>query len=90
MNTDKLVQMANQIASFFRAYPEEEAYAGIRNHIGAFWTGRMREALRSAGAQDGLDPLVVGAIRAEPRAESPILKETAGPEFNGQLTADAG
>ncbi len=30
---DKLVRMANQIATFFRSYPEEEAVAGVQKHI---------------------------------------------------------
>ncbi len=34
----KLDHMANQIAAFFRSYPEEEAVAGIHDHIRSFWS----------------------------------------------------
>ena len=42
---EKLVRMANQIAAFFRSYPQDEAVAGIHKHVTAFWTPRMREQL---------------------------------------------
>ena len=35
---EKLVRMANQIADFFAPYPEEEAVAGMQQHIRSFWT----------------------------------------------------
>lgn len=59
MNTTDLVRMANQIADFFRAYPEAEAVAGVSQHIRDFWDPRMRRALAdhlAAGGAD-LDPL---------------------------------
>jgi formate dehydrogenase subunit delta len=64
MDAGKLARMGNQIADFFRAYPEEEAVAGIRDHIRAFWTPRMREAARAAAVQpgSGFDPLVAKAL----------------------------
>jgi formate dehydrogenase subunit delta len=67
MNTDKLVQMANQIADFFGSYPEPEATAGIRQHIKAFWTPRMREALLADRTNAGLHPLVIKALAAWPQ-----------------------
>jgi formate dehydrogenase subunit delta len=63
----KLGVMANQIAAFFRAYPEPEACAGIAQHIKDFWTPAMRRALQAriaAGGADGLDPLVIRALSA--------------------------
>ena len=45
---EKLVRMANQIATFFRSYPEEEAVAGIQKHIKAFWTPKMIAHLEAA------------------------------------------
>ncbi|MDF2233671.1 formate dehydrogenase subunit delta [Albimonas sp. CAU 1670] len=59
MKTDELVRMANQIAAFFQAYPEEEAVDGVAEHIRQFWDPRMRAGLRAhldAGGA-GLDPL---------------------------------
>ena len=90
MNDGKLVSMANQIATFFRSYPEEEACAGIRTHIKAFWTPRMCDTILAEGPHEGLDPLVATALRGWPRAESPTSKETSGPAANGQLASDAG
>ena len=71
-NADKLVRMANQIATFFRSYPEEEAVAGIHKHIVAFWTPKMRATLEShaASAGDALDALVRRALDGAPQAES--------------------
>ncbi len=36
MKTEKLVHMANEIATFFRAYPDDQARAGIRDHVTEF------------------------------------------------------
>ena len=77
MNTgDKLVYMANQIATFFKAMPHDEAVAGVAKHINDFWDPRMRrqffEIVEAGGA--GLSPLVleaVGKIRQPAPAEKP-------------------
>ena len=90
IEAEKLARMAKQIADFFRPYPEEEARAGIRDHIQSFWTPAMQAAILRAGPDVALDPLVAAALRHTPRAESPILKETAGPDTVGQLASDAG
>ncbi len=90
MDTAKLEAMANQIATFFRSYPDEQAQAGIRDHLKAFWTGRMVDALLAAGPKPGLDPLVTAALWQKPQAESPIAKELAGPEVVGLMASDAG
>lgn len=90
----KLVRMANQISDFFRPYDDAEAIAGIRDHIRAFWTGSMREALlaHAAAGGSGLQPRVAAAVeslRAESR-DSPIEKVVAGPRELGQAASDAG
>jgi formate dehydrogenase subunit delta len=46
--TDDLVRMANQIAAFFEPYPEEEAIAGVTEHLRKFWDPSMRTALIAA------------------------------------------
>lgn len=72
MSEENLIRMANQIAAFFQPYPEEEAVAGVADHIARFWEPRMRAqflALVDGGAE-GLDLL---ALRA---AES--LRSSAG------------
>ncbi len=45
---DRLVSMANQIASFFASYPHAEAVAGVANHINQFWDPRMRRRFLAA------------------------------------------
>jgi formate dehydrogenase subunit delta len=87
---DKLVSMGNQMASFFRAYPEAEAAAGIRDHIQAFWTPRMRAAILAESNHAGLDPLVALALRSWPKADSPIGEQATDPAKAGPLASDAG
>ncbi|GAB6843101.1 formate dehydrogenase subunit delta [Methylorubrum rhodinum] len=90
--TDKLVRMANQIAAFFRSYPEEEAVAGIHKHLVAFWTPRMRERLAAhvPAAGSSLDALVVAAIREESTGPGPIRPATYDPNLLGAGASDAG
>ncbi len=63
--TDKLVRMANQIASFFQTQSGIDQEAEIAAHISAFWDPRMRaqlaELLASGGG--GLTPLAHGAAQ---------------------------
>jgi formate dehydrogenase subunit delta len=90
---DKLLRMANQIASFFRSYPEEEAVAGIHKHIVAFWTPKMVSKLEAALPEmgDRADTLVQRALRGgEPRAESPVRAATRDPQKLGEGASDAG
>lgn len=60
---DKLVYMANQIATFFHTQPKDEAVEGVAGHINNFWEPRMRTQLFAILEKDdnGLDPLVVEA-----------------------------
>jgi len=64
MTEDTLVRMANQIADFFKAMPEDEALAGASNHVRLFWDPRMRAKmavhLKAGGA--GLTPLARAAV----------------------------
>ncbi|WP_114392770.1 formate dehydrogenase subunit delta [Oleisolibacter albus] len=65
MQSGELVRMANQIASYFGAYPEAEAVPEIASHIRSFWDPRMRSALLAhvETGGEGLDPLVLKAVR---------------------------
>ncbi len=92
MSTEKLARMANQIASFFRSYPEDQAVRGIHDHLVAFWTPGMRAALLAHVNRGGLelDPLVTKALLTFAGGKSPIEKEVAGPEQVGELGSDAG
>jgi formate dehydrogenase subunit delta len=67
---ENLVKMANDIGAFFRAEPNrEDAIAGIANHIGRFWTKRMRQKLNAylkdhAAALDELPREAVARLNA--------------------------
>jgi formate dehydrogenase subunit delta len=89
---EKVIEMANQIADFFRVYPPDQATAGIQDHITAYWTPRMRAEILSQAAKgnESIDALVLEAIRSLSSGESPIRKEVGGPEEVGQLGSDAG
>lgn len=92
-SNDRLVRMANQIATFFRSYPEEEAVAGIHKHIVAFWTPKMRRALEAYGPTEGsnLDPLALKAITTSPsQSDSPVRAATNDPHLQGAGASDAG
>jgi formate dehydrogenase subunit delta len=73
MTPEKLVYMANQIATFFKSQPPETAVPGIAGHISDFWEPRMRIALfdHVAKGGDGLDPLVIEAIPAIRKVKQP-------------------
>jgi formate dehydrogenase subunit delta len=66
VNAEKLVKMANQIASFFEAEPDRAlALASVADHLKRFWDPRMRrEILRWADEHggEGLKPIAKDAI----------------------------
>ena len=64
MKTEKLVMMANQIASFFAAQGEERAVPQIASHIERFWDPRMRREITAhiAASGAGLSPLARAAL----------------------------
>lgn len=63
---EKIVRMANQIATFFKSSGEAQAVAGTQNHIAQFWDPRMRAQLhlhlQAGGA--GLNPVALKAAEA--------------------------
>jgi formate dehydrogenase subunit delta len=65
VKAEDLVRMANQIAAFFAAYPEEEAVASTAGHLKSFWDPRMRAELLAhvAAGGDGLSDLALKAAR---------------------------
>ena len=67
METATLVRMANQIAAYFKSYPEEEAVTEITKHLKGFWDPRMRQRLLKAidepGISSRLDPMVIASVR---------------------------
>ena len=93
--TQKLLFMANQIADFFRPYPDEEAIAGIHDHILNFWTPGMRKEFRSFVQQqpDGVNPRIVQAMHLfDANPPSPVDKATASATASegGEAASDAG
>ncbi len=65
MEIGRLVHMANQIAAFFKAYPEPTAIAATAAHIRQFWDPRMRDQLAAhlAAGGEGLVPIALAAAR---------------------------
>lgn len=68
MDVHHLVAMANQIGNFHASLPDRaEALTGTANHIRRYWDPRMRKALLAhidSKGGEGLDPLVMEAVRA--------------------------
>jgi formate dehydrogenase subunit delta len=66
MLTDKMIRKANQIASFFQAYPEQKAIEGVAEHLNKFWTLDMRAQLADyiSTKGDGLNDLVIKASQS--------------------------
>ncbi len=66
MSPDKMIYMANQIATFFNSQPEEDKAGAVAAHLNDYWDPRMRRQLLDhvAAGGEGLDPLVVEAARS--------------------------
>jgi formate dehydrogenase subunit delta len=66
VTTQRLVAMANQVASFFASYPEPEAIESTFGHLKAYWDPRMRREieahLANAGGA-GLTPIALAAVK---------------------------
>ncbi|MEO8460511.1 MAG: formate dehydrogenase subunit delta [Dokdonella sp.] len=57
MNSERLVQMANDIAAYFESEPDRvAAIAGVAMHLQRYWDPRMRNAI-IAHAQTGATDL---------------------------------
>ena len=64
-DSKRLVTMANQIAAFYKPYPEDEAVKSTYEHLIQFWEPRMRIKMiahvQAGGA--GLDPIALAACK---------------------------
>jgi len=64
MQNSDLIRMANQMATFFKAYGPEEAKKEIATHLNNFWDPSMRKqflAYVETGGKD-VDALVISAM----------------------------
>ena len=67
MDVDKLVRMANQIAANFEGYrDEEQAVAGVTDHMRRFWSPLMHKQIieRWRARPGDLTPRAARAIEA--------------------------
>ena len=69
---EKLVRMANQIATFFLSQPEDIRIDGVATHINKYWEPRMRRKLfeHIDNGGEGLTPLVLEAAAKIKRPEA--------------------
>jgi formate dehydrogenase subunit delta len=63
MSPEKMITMANQIATFFATQPGEDQALRTATHINDFWEPRMRRQLlvHLAAGGEGLTQLVIDA-----------------------------
>ena len=62
---NKIIRMANQIATFFHSQPASEGPGGVATHINKFWEPRMRRQLfeKIEAGNSGLSDLVIEASK---------------------------
>lgn len=65
MSPEKMVHMANQIATFFKTQPGNDQAERVAAHLQDFWDPRMRQQLLDYVDQggEGLDDIAIGAAR---------------------------
>ncbi|GAW33845.1 NADH-dependent formate dehydrogenase delta subunit FdsD [Roseovarius sp. A-2] len=63
MSPEKMVHMANQIATFFKTQPGTDQAARVAAHLTDYWEPRMLDQLHAyvADGGQGLDGLVIAA-----------------------------
>ncbi len=64
MPPDKLIRMANQIATFFQTQPGNDQVQRVAAHLNDFWSPEMRATLKAKAEQDdsALNDLVKQAL----------------------------
>jgi len=81
MENAVLIQMANQITTFWTPYPKAEALESIARHIHSSWEPRMRDQMKTiieSGAPD-LSPLFVEAMQDYFKGPKTPAKPQPGP-----------
>lgn len=73
---EKLIRMANQIATFFTSQPQDVQVDGVATHINKFWEPRMRRRFFEMidNGADGFLPLVVTASAKIKRPGDPTTQ----------------
>ena len=73
MSEDRLIRMANQIASFFEVQPGDGA-AAVAAHLNENWSVPMRAGLAAkiAAGAGGVHPLVAAALPLIRTARVPV------------------
>lgn len=73
MSPEKLVYMANQIATFFNSQPGKDQVERIAAHLRDFWEPRMIDALAAHvdGGAKTLDPNAAKALASLVAARQP-------------------
>jgi formate dehydrogenase subunit delta len=91
MSPEKLVYMANQIATFFQSQPQETAVAGLADHINKFWNARMRRQFFALIAEGnaGFKPLVIAAAASVNPPDRGAIDE-ASSAAHAEIPAEAG
>ena len=66
MSPEKMIHMANQIATFFATQPGTGQAEAEARHLKSFWDPRMLAQLHAhvAAGGAGLSPLVIAAARS--------------------------
>jgi formate dehydrogenase subunit delta len=63
---EKLFRMADEIAGFFKSYPEDQAADSLALHINRYWTPKMRaQFLAAMDAPDRTLPPLLQAARTK-------------------------
>jgi formate dehydrogenase subunit delta len=64
MSRDKLVHMANQIATFFETQPGHDQAYRVAQHLRDYWDPRMRAQIAAIAEapESGLSPLASEAV----------------------------
>lgn len=64
MSPEKLVRMANQIATFFATQPGADQADRVAQHLSDYWDPRMRSQIAEIAGQpdSGLSPLAMEAV----------------------------
>jgi formate dehydrogenase subunit delta len=80
MSPDKLVYVANQVATFFKTQPGDEAAAATLNHLERYWEPRMRREFLEylAAGGEGMSPVTRQAAEMMAAKAADTDRMTAG------------